>query len=643
MRALGVLLVLLSALALASPAAADGLPQLQGQLTDLTNARVLSSGSATLQSALDSLIRTDDIQLFVLFVETTGGRTATDFADQTATANSLGGNDALLVVALTDRVDAIWRSTAYLDRLTDRELETVLSQQVEPLLRTGDYANAVIAGIDGIRSASRTSLAPATLVPAPAVALPDLGWVVPLLLIAVGIVLLWTMLSSRRRAAAAAAISEKQDAARAHEANTLLIRADESLRDARQEMGYAEAQFSAEDVAPYRDALIAAQTELKAAFTLRQQLDDAVPEDPATRRRMVEEIVARATKALSLLDEQRRRVEALRDLERRAPELLVQLRQQIAATNARVPDAERTRAGFARYAESSWASVKDNVSEARDLLARAAAHVDDGIAAGRTEDAAAAARAVRDGQQDLTEATRLLDAIATLASAIGEAQRSAREHITAAAADIEKATPAAANDAERTRKLASARAALADAEGAVSSPTPDFIAAVKLATEAASGAGVILAAVKQETERRERERSIAAAQLQVARDAYRRASDFIEPRRRTIGSTARTRLAESERHLTAAQERMEAQDLMSVLTEAQSAQRLADDAWSRAQSDVHESESQGPWTGFPRGGPVIIPFPIPIGGGWHGGGGGGFKIPSGIPMPGGGRSVGGRW
>ena len=284
MRALRLLFVALVSLALATAAYADDVPRLETQITDLSRGGVLASGRARIQPVLDELVRSDDIQLFVLFVETTAGRTVTDFADETARVNSLGGNDTLLVVALTDRTDALWRSDSYLERLTDRELETVLSQQVEPRLRDSDFVGAVIASVDGLRSASRGSAPsdPAT----PSVA-PDLGFLVPAVLVGAAGLLLWNALASRRREQIAAAARAQRDAQRTREANALLIRADESLRDAQEEMAYAEAQFTPADVAPYRDAVAGASTELKAAFTIRQQLDDAVPEDADTRRRLV--------------------------------------------------------------------------------------------------------------------------------------------------------------------------------------------------------------------------------------------------------------------------------------------------------------------------------------------------------------------
>jgi uncharacterized membrane protein YgcG len=636
---LSFLIVAVTSLALASAAFAEDVPRLEGQITDLTRDRVLAGGRSSIQPVLDDLVGTEDIQLFVLFVEGTGSRTVTEFADETARVNSLGGNDVLFVVALTDRTDAMWRSESYLDRLTDQELQTVLSQQVEPRLRASDFAGAVIACADGIRAASGV---PTPLEPATPSGGAEFGVLVVAVLIGTTGVLVWTLLAAWRRDQTAAAARAQSDARKTQEANALLIRADESLRDAQEEMAYAEAQFTAADVAPYRDAVAAASTELKAAFTLRQQLDDAVPEDADTRRRFIEEIATRATRAVALLDEQRRHVEELRDLERRAPELLGQLREQIAAASSRLPDAERTLAGLSRFAEGSWSSVKANVADARELLARSTSALGDGESALKESNAASAAKAVRAAQQDLTEAGRLLDAINSAAATIREAERTAPEHIAAASADVERARVALAGggSAEHQRRLAEARSALVAAQAASSDATPDFLAAVKLAIAADTGADAVLAEVRQEEERRAREERLVATQLKLARDSYRRASDYIAPRRRTIGSTARTRLTEAERLLESAQQLVDAGDLSSAAAEAQRAQRLADEAWSLAQEDMRDAEPRGPWTAFPRGGPVIIPFPIPggSGSGWRPGGGG---LP-GIPRPGG-RSVGGRW
>src|SRR5262249_15457824 len=127
-RAVARLLLLTRALAMPTAVLAQEMPRLQGQVTDLTRAQVLAGGRAQIDRALSDLLQGQNVQLWVLFVETTGDRTVTEFADEVARRNSLGGNDALLVVALTDRTSALWRGSSSLQRLTDRALEGILSR-----------------------------------------------------------------------------------------------------------------------------------------------------------------------------------------------------------------------------------------------------------------------------------------------------------------------------------------------------------------------------------------------------------------------------------------------------------------------------------------------------------------------------------
>jgi hypothetical protein len=111
--------------------------RLTTQITD--QAGVLGARTGEIQAALDTLLQKHDVQLFVDVVDTTGSLTATQFADRAAEASSLGGNDLLLVVAIEDRSDAIWISDPLATRLTDPELNGVLTDTLEPGLRVGDY------------------------------------------------------------------------------------------------------------------------------------------------------------------------------------------------------------------------------------------------------------------------------------------------------------------------------------------------------------------------------------------------------------------------------------------------------------------------------------------------------------------------
>jgi hypothetical protein len=82
-----------------------------------------------------------------------------------------------------------------------------------------------------------------------------------------------------------------------------------------------------------------------------------------------------------------------------------------------------------------------------------------------------------------------------------------------------------------------------------------------------------------------------------------------------VGSTARTRLAEAERHLAAA-ERQAGSDPTAALRAAQTADRLAQQALAEAEADVQRWSQQTGYGGY--GG---------YGSNWGGGYGGGYGAP----------------
>jgi hypothetical protein len=621
-------------------------PRLQDQVTDLTQRQVLANGRDEIEAALADLRESRNIQLFVLFVESTGSRSVTEYADETARRSSFGGNDALLVVALTDRSDALWRGSLLEDRLTDRELGEILSERVEKSLASGDFAGAVVAGARGITDADGGSGVMGGFGAGPLLALVGLA-----VLVIAGL-WLWNRYSTRRRQRQAAEAYAKQTEQTEQQANALLIAADEAVRDAHDEIRFAELQFGEVEVVPYRKALDEATKELNAAFALRQQLDDAVPEAPDVRRTMVEQMLEHVQRSKTALDEQRQRIEQLREVERRAPEILAGLPALLDALEARIPEAERTLSGLERFAEQSRASVAGNLDEARQRLAEAHAAVTEGQAALAREDRSAAGRSARAAQQDQAEVERLLDAIDSLAASLREAEAAAGPQVSAAAADVGTAREALAareisglGATSLDRRFVEAEQALQQAQRELAAQRPDVLAASRFATQADAIADQILAELRQDDERRDRERRILEGQLQTAEASYTRAAHFVMARRRGMGSVARTRLAEARRHLEQARSLADTQP-QAALNEARLAHELAEEAYALARQDFDRFGGGG-WGGVSRGGAFPIPFPVPMGGGWGGGfGGGGFGgggFGGGGGGGGGGGSVGGRW
>ena len=78
----------------------------------------------------------------------------------------------------------------------------------------------------------------------------------------------------------------------AYRGSQALLDVDDAVRRSEQELSAARAHFGDAAVAEFAAALEAARGEMLRGFTLRQQLDDDIPEDEPAKRRMLAEIIA---------------------------------------------------------------------------------------------------------------------------------------------------------------------------------------------------------------------------------------------------------------------------------------------------------------------------------------------------------------
>ncbi|HEX5588924.1 MAG TPA: TPM domain-containing protein, partial [Candidatus Limnocylindrales bacterium] len=634
--------------------------------------------------ALEDLLDSHDVQLFVLFVDSTDELSATEFADATATENSLGANDALLLVAVEDRTDAIWVSDRVDDEVTDPEIDSIISGVLEPALRDGDFAGAAIATAIALGEAS-APVPVQTPGPTPGATVRptdpadggggiDLGVILGGLLVAGGVIVVAAWLFSRVGAWREAEERDRETGRLAREANALLVGVDERIRTADQEAGFVEAEYGESMAAPFRAAIAEAREELRAAFGVRQKLDDAVPEDPPTRASMLREIVERCGRAGAALDREAARIDELRNLERNAPAILAALPAQVQAQEARLPAADATLAGLSRYAESAWSSVQGNVAEARKGLAGARAAIDRGLAALTKTDGRTAAREIAMAQEGVAGATTLLDAVEKLAASVHEDEARLADELRGAAADLahaRAAVPASTGGAvsPHAGALTAAEDALRAATDAANAPRLDPRAAYRLAASARRSSGEVLAVIRRDAAQAAQLAGALTASLASAGADVDRAADFIAARRSGVGRRARTRLAEAERALETAV-RLRDADPKAALDHARDAERRAEEAYSLAASDFDGWNGGGPspvrrdtgsdiagailggiiggiLSGGGRGGGGWGGSPWGSSGGGHGGGGGwgggGHSRGGGFGGGGGGHSRGGRW
>ncbi|HEU0243224.1 MAG TPA: TPM domain-containing protein [Candidatus Limnocylindrales bacterium] len=669
-------------------------PRLQDRVTD--QADVLSADDeAEITQALTRLEDDHSIQLFVAFIDTTGDATVTAFTEDTAAASSLGGNDALLLVAVEDRSDAMWVGDA-LDEVTNDEIDSILSGSVEPRLADGDFAGAAVAGAEALGEASVAVVVPTVPPEQPQPTTVQEGGstdgnasdgfnltpVIAILLLLGGAFLIArTLLDRRARGRQAKATHDKLS----QDANRALLASDEALKDAANDVEFAAAQWGEDEVTAYRLAIANATGELRTAFEIRQRLDDAEPETPPEQASMLQEILARTGTVQRLLDEQEQRFDQLRDLEQAAPAQLDALVPALAALRARqtAAAAEYERIAAA-YAPSAVASVAGNAAEAAKALASAADETTRGrsvVATKRTE----AVVALRRAQDGMARATRLIEAVERLGARLDAAAAELPAELAAAAKDVETAA-AAVRDGTRLPPLApgtslvpptapggvavapipdpaaalsQAERLLGEARRAAESRPMDPLAALERATQANNAADAIIAGLREAEAQRTRRLQVAATAVASAHGHVTRAADYITTRRHGVGREARTRAAEAELRLEEAQ-RLAPTDPDAAIAAAQRATQLADEAYRLASAEF-DGWDQG-------GGPVAGPYTRGGGGeaevigaviggvlggilssggrgsGWGGspwggssGGGGGFGLPGGgggIGLPG---------
>ncbi|MFG1773194.1 TPM domain-containing protein [Nocardia salmonicida] len=595
-RSVSVLCAVFAVLSLlCAPSAVAEPPARMGpQVVDTAN--VLSAGDeGRVLDAVDTLYRDHQVKLWVVYVRTFGSMAARDWAARTSDLSGFSDRDLLLAVAVDDR--GYWLDGTLPDGVTDSELDSILAGSVEPALREQKWAQAAIYTAEGIGSALKGTSVP---------------WGVLILIgLAVVVVAGGLMLFARKRRGDrdraeltnARAVDPTDSAALAKMSlptlhalsRERLVEIDDAVRTSAEELTLATSEFGETAVTPFRSALDAARTATAKAFTIRQQLDDAVPETPDQQRAMLIELIATAGKADRELDAQVTDFDAMRDLLIDAPARLDALTRDIVELTARMPgsEAELARLG-STYPPSVIAPIHDNVRMAQERITFAENNIDSARTAltqpvGQQGGAVAAIRAAEGA---IGQARTLLDAVDQAATNIQQARDGLPAALDELRADLSSAKSLTEfGGADLAAAVSSATAALST-PNSDSDPLGAFHHAVTADAEldrAIAAASDRKLAVEDLRRRLDRTLTDAAARIDAA-------SSFITTRRGGVDAEARTRLSEAQRHLDEAR-RLAPGDPERALVSAQTAADLGGRAMQQAQASVQAWETRQPMSG----------------------------------------------
>ncbi|MGY1772872.1 TPM domain-containing protein [Blastococcus sp. SYSU D00813] len=615
LRRTSVVLAVAGAVVLTGPAALAEPPvAVRGQLDDRVGVVADESGA---DAAITELESEDDVQLFVVFVQSFDGADSGQWAQATAQQSGLGSGDALLAVAVEGEY-GYWVPDDF--PLSDAEIRDVLVAEAEPEFRQDDWGGGVEAFAQGLGDEVGGS-------PGGGSSGAGTAAVVGGLVLLGGGAYAVSRVRRRRREAAGPPVKrlERPDPHAGvpteqlqAQASTALLELDEAVKTSQLDLDFARLQYGEEAVAGFAEALAQSRQELTRAFTLRQQLDDEIPEDEPTTRAMLTEMLQLTSAADARLDAQAEAFDQLRDLEKNAPQALEALGPRITALHGRMPaDAQRMAELQRRYAPAAIAPVEDNLEQARARLAAAESEVAEARVALDNGAPGAAVGDIRAAEDAVVQTGQLLDAIGRLATDL----EAAVQRIPAVRADTEqdlaeaRALVAAGDESGLRPQIARAEAGLAAADEAMATTggaLPDPFTALRRLEEADIALEQALSVARDAQARARRAAAALDPALLNARSAIAAAGDFIATRRGAVGPEARTRLAEAQRHLDAATQ-LGGSDPVTAVREAQQAEALAAQALQRAQSDVSTWNS-----GYGGGG---------YGGGYGPGFGGGFAGP----------------
>lgn len=578
----------------APPAGAQPPFRLADYVTD--NAGVLSDpGRAEVTSAVGRLYSDRHIRLWVVYVDDFSGQSPANWARFTVRASDLGNYDALLAVATTSRAYAFLVPST-VKSVNASQVDDLRHNKIEPALHNSDWSGAAVAAAQGLDAAPGSS--------GRAILLVTLAGIV----IAVAVLLLVMRYRGRRRRAAELAAARRVDPTDVNAlaavplralddlSRAMVVKVDNAVRTSSNELDVAIDEFGQQRTLPFTQAVDHAKAALSQAFTVRQQLDDSVPETPAQRRELLTQVIVSAATADRELHARTEAFEKLRDLVINAPSRLDALTQRYVELTTRLAPAEQRLAELHdQFDAAALTSVSGNVAAAKERLAFA----DRNIGTARE----LAAQAVSGGQ------TGLVDAVRAAESALGQS-RALLDAVDNAAGDIQHAVaqlPAVMADAEagikranellqkaeksaHTGELMAARDAAAQAiDGARAGAATDPLSAFGRLTKANAGLSGLLATLAQEQATAEQLRRSLEQALFTAESRVRAVSDYIDTRRGSVGPEARTRLAEARRHLQAARDKTSAKPTEAI-AHANAASTLAAQAQSLANQDVQSAQ-----------------------------------------------------
>ncbi len=498
--------------------------------------------TATLKSKISALSKKHNVDLHVVVIDKfENPSTSSSWTKALATKNNWGSADVVLVIATESR-QAYFLAGSTKTLSSDQQTK-VYQNYIKPKLQNSDYSGAALAAVEGIEAQKGGSSS---------------GVVTGVL--GVG---------------AAATVG------------SALLQADTTMSHAKQELDFARAQYSDQQVAEFAQEIARAEDLMRKSFQRQQLLTDSIPDTEAEQRAWLTEIIDNSQEVTRIAQEQDAKLAQLRNLEQEAPQAIEALAQRLPQLRASVEEiAAQYRALKERYLPSALEPISKTPTLLESNMVLCAAEVEKAQATVATARSEAVAH-LRTAEEAASQIQTLGAAVNTRSHELEQAQLGLSTDLLSIQRDVAEAKSLAASQRrDDLGAVAAGMEAVLNQVNQSASARPND--PLTLANQLRQLSAELDKAMTNMRATRERSRAASQNLDRTMRSAYAAvngARSYINNRRAAVGPMTLTAVSEAERHLGQAQ-RLASSDPLNAMKEANMAIQKATDAQNRAQSEV---------------------------------------------------------
>ena len=559
--------------------------------------------TATLKSKISNLSSKYNVDLHVVTIDKfENPSTSSSWTKALATKNNWGSADVVLVIATESR-QAYFLAGSTKTLSSDQQTK-VYQNYIKPKLQNSDYAGAALAAVEGIeaqKGGSSSGVVTGVLGVGAAAAVGAGGY---------------AMYRRRKKKNAQQQPQRSYGAPRNYSpipevpleelrtrAGSALLQADTTMSHAKQELEFARAQYTDQQVAEFAQEIARAEDLMRKSFQRQQLLTDSIPDTEAEQRAWLTEIIDNSQEVTRIAQEQDAKLAQLRNLEQEAPQAIEALAQRLPQLRASVEEiTAQYHAMRERYLPSALEPISKTPALLESNMVLCAAELEKAQATVATARSEAVAH-LRTAEEAASQIQALGAAVNTRSQELEQAQLGLSTDLLSIQRDVAEAKSLAASQRrDDLGAVAAGMEAVLNQVNQSASARPND--PLTLANQLHQLSAELDKAMTNMRATRERSRAASQNLDRTMRSAYAAvngARSYINNRRAAVGPMTLTAVSEAERHLGQAQ-RLASSDPLNAMKEANMAIQKATDAQNRAQSEVgnyyNNQNNRGGGSGF---------------------------------------------